>query len=155
VHEINEYRAARVCHKQFVSTIISDAKNYLGVSIQVQVDRKLRFGTLNFVLRVPEEEQYNNTLFIVIFAPSSCLHRASIASKTLLLFQLMHNRLICRHNIKCVYTDEHRKNNFVVLAKRRTAPWWLSDWLIDWYGVRGLTAPMHLGPIYGPSVPRI
>ena len=69
VHETNEYRAARVClsvcHKQFVSTIIiSDTKNYLGVSIQVRVARKLRFATLNFVLYVPEEEQYNNPLII-------------------------------------------------------------------------------------------
>jgi hypothetical protein len=34
----------------------------------------------------------------------------------------LHNRLICRHNIDCFYTDEHRKNHFVVLAKHRTAP---------------------------------
>jgi len=34
-----------------------------------------------------------------------------------------HNRLICRHNIDCVHTDEHRiKPYFVVLAKHRTAP---------------------------------
>jgi len=36
----------------------------------------------------------------------------------------LHNRLIYRHNIDCVYTDEHRKTIFVVLAKHRTAPWW-------------------------------
>ena len=30
------------------------------------------------------------------------------------------HRLICRHD--CVYTDEHRKTIFVVLAKHRTAP---------------------------------
>ena len=34
-----------------------------------------------------------------------------------------HNRLICRHNIDYVYTDEHRKTIFVLLAKHRTAPW--------------------------------
>jgi hypothetical protein len=34
----------------------------------------------------------------------------------------LHNRLICRHNIDCVYTDEHRKTISVVLAKHRTAP---------------------------------
>jgi hypothetical protein len=28
----------------------------------------------------------------------------------------------CHHNIDCVYTDEHRKTIFVVLAKQRTAP---------------------------------
>jgi hypothetical protein len=28
----------------------------------------------------------------------------------------------CRHNIDCVYTDEHRKTILVVLAKHRTAP---------------------------------
>jgi hypothetical protein len=33
-----------------------------------------------------------------------------------------HNRLICRHNIDYVYTDEHRKTIFVVLEKHRTAP---------------------------------
>jgi hypothetical protein len=43
------------------------------------------------------------------------------AENTFLLFQLMHTisllcRLICRHNIDCVYTDEHRKTIFVVLA---------------------------------------
>ena len=37
---------------------------------------------------------------------------------------LLHSRLICRHNIDCVYTDEHRKKHFVVLDKHRTAPWW-------------------------------
>jgi hypothetical protein len=34
----------------------------------------------------------------------------------------LHNRLICRHNIDYVYTDEHRKTIFAVLAKHRTAP---------------------------------
>jgi len=34
----------------------------------------------------------------------------------------VHNRLIYRHNIDYVYTDEHRKIIFVVLAKHRTAP---------------------------------
>jgi len=34
----------------------------------------------------------------------------------------LYNRLICRHNIDFVYTDEHRKTIFVVLAKRRTTP---------------------------------
>jgi hypothetical protein len=34
------------------------------------------------------------------------------------------HRLICRHNIDCVYTDEHRKTTIVVLANHRTAPWW-------------------------------
>ena len=33
------------------------------------------------------------------------------------------HRLICRHNIDCVYTDEHEKKKSVVLAKHRTAPW--------------------------------
>jgi hypothetical protein len=45
-----------------------------------------------------------------------------------------HNRLISRHNIECVYTDEHRKNIFVVLAKHRTDPWW-------WF----LREPKHVG----------
>jgi hypothetical protein len=66
------------------------------------------------------------------FVRSSYLHRISIASKHFLSFQLMytdavhtarqHNRLICRHNIDRVYTDEHRQTIFVVLAKHRTAP---------------------------------
>jgi hypothetical protein len=34
----------------------------------------------------------------------------------------LHNRLICRHNIDYVYTDENKKTIFVVLAKHRTAP---------------------------------
>jgi hypothetical protein len=46
----------------------------------------------------------------------------------------LHNRLICRHNIDCVYTDEHSKTIFVVLAKHRTAPWW-------WF----LREPKHVG----------
>jgi hypothetical protein len=33
------------------------------------------------------------------------------------------SRLICRNNIDYVYTDEHSKTIFVVLAKHRTAPW--------------------------------
>jgi hypothetical protein len=36
----------------------------------------------------------------------------------------LHNRLICCHNIDCIYTDKHVKNHSVVLAKHRTAPWW-------------------------------
>ena len=35
----------------------------------------------------------------------------------------LHNRLIYRHNIDWVYTDEHTKK-IVVLAKHRTVPWW-------------------------------
>jgi hypothetical protein len=31
---------------------------------------------------------------------------------------------------------------------------WLIDWLIK-FGVRDLSAPMHLGPYYGPFVPRM
>ena len=34
----------------------------------------------------------------------------------------LHDRLICRHNTDCFYTDEHGKNHSVVLAKHRTAP---------------------------------
>jgi hypothetical protein len=34
----------------------------------------------------------------------------------------LYNRLICRHNIDYVCTDEHRKTIIVVLAKHRTAP---------------------------------
>jgi hypothetical protein len=34
----------------------------------------------------------------------------------------LHNRLICRHNIDWVYTDEQSTTIFVVLAKHRTAP---------------------------------
>jgi hypothetical protein len=34
----------------------------------------------------------------------------------------LQDKLICRHNVDCVYTDEHRKTIFVVLAKHRTAP---------------------------------
>jgi len=29
---------------------------------------------------------------------------------------------ICRHNIDCVYNNEHKK--IIVLAEHRTAPWW-------------------------------
>ena len=64
----------------------------------------------------------------------SCLNRASIYQKHFLLFQLMHNRLICRHNIDYVYTDEYRKIIIVVLTKHRTAPWW-------WF----LREPKHVG----------
>jgi hypothetical protein len=46
----------------------------------------------------------------------------------------LHNWLICRHNIDCVYTNEHRKTIFVFLAKHRTAPWW-------WF----LREPKHVG----------
>jgi len=46
----------------------------------------------------------------------------------------LHNRLICRHSIDYIYTDEHRKTIFVVLAKHRTAPWW-------WF----LREPKHVG----------
>jgi hypothetical protein len=35
---------------------------------------------------------------------------------------VQHNRLICRQNIDCVYTDEHRKTILIILAKHRTAP---------------------------------
>jgi hypothetical protein len=57
-----------VRHKQLVSTIISDAKDYLGVSIHVLVARTLRFGTLNCVLAVPvQEQQYNNPLIILTY----------------------------------------------------------------------------------------
>jgi hypothetical protein len=63
--QTNIGKAVSVRHKQFVSTIISHAKNYLAVSIQVRVVRKLRFGTLNFVLGVPEQaQQYNDPLII-------------------------------------------------------------------------------------------
>jgi len=62
--QTNIGKAVSVRHKQFVSTIISDSKNYLGVSIQLLVAMKQRFGTLNFVLGVPEQEQYNNPLII-------------------------------------------------------------------------------------------
>jgi len=41
---------------------------------------------------------------------------------------------VCRHNIDYVYTDEHRKTIFVVLAKHSTAPWW-------WF----LREPKHVG----------
>jgi len=34
----------------------------------------------------------------------------------------LRTRLICRHNIDYVYTDERRKTIFVVLAKHRTTP---------------------------------
>jgi hypothetical protein len=46
----------------------------------------------------------------------------------------VHNRVICRHNIDCVYTGWAQKNHFVILAKHRTAPWW-------WF----LREPKHVG----------
>ena len=36
----------------------------------------------------------------------------------------LHNRLVCRHNIDYVYTDEHNRIIIVVLAKHWIAPWW-------------------------------
>ena len=50
----------------------------------------------------------------------------------------LNNRLVCRHNIDCVYTDEHNRTIIVVLAKHEIAPWW-------WF----LREPKHVGAIVG------
>ena len=38
--------------------------DYLVVSVLVWIAMTLRFGTRNFALGVPEEEQYNNPLIV-------------------------------------------------------------------------------------------
>ena len=48
---------------------------------------------------------------------------SSVVTQSIYIFkEILSLQLICRHNIDCVYTDEHGKIHSVVLAKHRTAP---------------------------------
>ena len=51
---------------------------------------------------------------------------------------LLHNRLVCRHNIDDVINDEYNRIIIVALAKHEIAPWW-------WF----LREPKHVGVIVG------
>ena len=120
--------------------------NHIHKRTPLHCNTSLHFTTLHPNTRHYTYRQFTPSRLIIIipiwtlhrtprFTPLHCttLHFTSLHFWILLTHShyggisacCLHNRPIRRHNIDCVYTDEHRKTIFVVVNTHRSVPWWL------------------------------